>query len=198
MTQAANVIALAPLRLRSKAGRFDQVTIALHWLTLALVFSQFTTAWLLTTAGDEAAGAAGLLTLHRSMGVVTWGVVVSRLIWRAAFAHKPPFPASMPKLQQWVARATEWGLYLLLLLQPLTGFGDSVFRGHAFALLAWRLPSLTHADKPLFHAMHTAHELGALALLLLIGLHAGAALLHGVMLRDGVLQRMLPWTARDR
>ena len=41
-----------------------------------------------------------------------------------------------------------------------------------------------------------AHELGAKALLALIGLHATAALLHRLILRDGVLQRMLPWTAR--
>ena len=37
-----------------------------------------------------------------------------------------------------------------------------------------------------------AHEIGAKALLALIGLHAGAALFHGLVLRDGVLQRMLP------
>ena len=41
-----------------------------------------------------------------------------------------------------------------------------------------------------------AHEFGAKALVALISLHAGAALFHGVVLRDGVLQRMLPWTSR--
>ena len=40
-----------------------------------------------------------------------------------------------------------------------------------------------------------AHELGGKALLTLIGLHAGAALFHRLVLRDGVLQRMLPWTS---
>ena len=33
---------------------------------------------------------------------------------------------------------------------------------------------------------------GAKALVVLIGLHAGAALFHRLVLRDGVLQRMLP------
>jgi cytochrome b561 len=41
-----------------------------------------------------------------------------------------------------------------------------------------------------------AHEFGAKALVVLIGLHAGAALFHGLVLRDVVLQRMLPWTLR--
>ena len=39
-----------------------------------------------------------------------------------------------------------------------------------------------------------AHGFGGKALLTLIGLHAGAALFHRVVLRDGILRRMLPWT----
>ena len=198
MTESANVVSLAAATPRTNAGRFDQVAIALHWLTLALVAGQPTTAWLLASAGDDGAAAAALLTTHRSLGLVTWGVVAGRLVWRIAFAHKPPFPASMPTLQQGAARLNEWGLYALLLAQPLTGLGDTVFRGHPFTLVVWRVPALTHADKPLFHAFHALHEAGAVALLGLIGLHAAAALLHGVVLRDGVLQRMLPWTAADR
>jgi cytochrome b561 len=153
---------------------------------------------LLSQAGDDGAAAANLLTIHRSFGLVTWCVVAARLAWRASFAHKPPFPATMPKLQRLAARLNEYGLYALLLLQPLTGLGDTVFRGHPFTLVVWRVPALLHADKPTFHALHALHELGAVALLGLIGLHAAAALLHGIALRDGVLQRMLPWTAADR
>jgi cytochrome b561 len=177
------------------AGRFDQVSIALHWLTLALVVGQLTTAWLIDAADNDAA--VRLLTIHRSLGLATWCVVVSRLAWRLRFARLPPFPASMPKLQQSAAKLNEYGLYAVLLLQPLTGLGDTVFRGRPFTLIVWRIPALTPPDKPLFHALHALHELGAVALLALIGLHAGAALLHGLVLRDGVLQRMLPWTPAE-
>ena len=191
MVETATRAGIAP---RSRGGRFDQVSIAFHWLTLALVAGQLATAFLLITASD---GAAALLTIHRSMGVVAWMVVAGRLGWRASGAARlPPFPASMPRLQQLIARLNEYGLYALLLAQPLTGLGDTVFRGHPFTLAVWRLPALVHANKPAFHAFHAAHELGAIALLALIALHAAAALLHGVVLRDGVLERMWPWTAR--
>jgi cytochrome b561 len=196
MNEHSNVVGLAPAK--AKAGRFDQISIALHWLTLLLVTGQLTTAWLLSQSGDDGATVANLLTLHRSMGLVTWAVVAGRLVWRLRFAHQPPFPASMSKPQQRAATLNEYGLYLLLLLQPLTGLGDTVFRGRPFTLVIWRVPPLLHADKPVFHALHAVHELGAVALLGLIGLHAAAALLHGVVLRDGVLRRMLPWTAADR
>jgi cytochrome b561 len=47
-------------------------------------------------------------------------------------------------------------------------------------------------DKPLFHLPGSLHEILAWALIGLIGLHAMAALMHGFVLRDGVLDRMLP------
>jgi cytochrome b561 len=182
---------------RADAGRFDRVTIALHWATVAMVVGQFTLIWLLEQAGDDGAAAGQLLTAHRSEGVALWWLVVLRLAWRLRFAHLPPFPASMPKSQQLAAKANEYGLYALLALQPLTGLGDTIWRGKPFMLFLWRVPKLAPVDTPLFHLMHGLHEAGALALLGLVSLHAAAALLHGLVLRDGVLQRMLPWTARD-
>ena len=179
---------------RAQAGRFDQTSIALHWLTLVLVVAQFTTAWLIDAVG---ANAPAMLTAHRSTGLLLWAVVVARLLWRRRFAHLPPFPASMPRFQQWLAKLNEHLLYALLLLQPLTGLGDTLFRGRAFGLFGLRLPALLPANKPLHQVLHTVHEVGADALLLLIAVHAGAALMHGLVLRDGVLQRMLPWTRRD-
>ena len=180
----------------AEAGRFDRTSLALHWLTVLLVIAQLTTAWLLSQAGDDAGAAVTLLVVHRSTGVLIWLVVAGRLVWRSRFADLPPFPASMPRLQQAIAKANEYGLYTLLLVQPLTGLGDTLFRGHAFSLFVWRVPALLATDKALYRGFHAAHEVGALALLALIGLHAAAALFHGLILRDGVLQRMLPGPSR--
>jgi cytochrome b561 len=152
---------------------------------------------MLVTGGEDSPDAGLLLAVHRSTGVATWIVVVGRLVWRAGFAHVPPFPVSMPPLQRLIAKANEYGLYALLVLQPLTGLGDTVFRGHPFVLFGLTVSRLFKPDKAAFHALHAAHELGAVALALLVAVHAGAALLHGLVLRDGVLQRMLPWTAKD-
>jgi Prokaryotic cytochrome b561 len=80
----------------------------------------------------------------------------------------------------------------LLLAQPLTGLGNTLFHGRPFAVFAWQVPALFAADKTISHVFESLHELGAWALLLLIGLHAAAALFHALLLRDGVFQRMLP------
>jgi superoxide oxidase len=178
---------------QSKAGRFDQISVALHWLTVMLVVAQFTTAWLLSQHDGDS---APLLFIHRSVGILTLAVVAMRLVWRHGFAHLPPFPVSMPRLQQRIAKFNEYALYALLLVQPLTGLGNTLFHGRPFALFAWQAPALFTADKTVSHVFASLHELGAWALLALIGLHATAALFHTSFLRDGVFQRMLPWTAR--
>jgi hypothetical protein len=99
--------------------RFDILTIGLHWATVTLIAGMFASAWLLLASDRE--HAAMLLTVHRSLGVVTWVVAIFRLGWRLSCAYLPPFPQNMPKVQQRLAKASEYGLYALLLSQPPDG-----------------------------------------------------------------------------
>ena len=182
----------------AESGRFDQTSIVLHWLTVLLIVGQFTTAWLRETVDHESSFAVALMATHRTTGVLTWIVGLVRLVWRHNFAYLPPFPESMPKPQQTTARANEYSLYALLFVQPLTGLGNVLFRGHPFQLLIWEVPALLEPNPAIRSVFVKAHEFGAKALLALIGLHASAALFHRLVLRDGVLQRMLPWTSRNQ
>ena len=188
----ADFTVLATEDLRYPADRFDRVSMALHWATVLLVAFQLATAFL----PHEGEGARTLLTLHRSAGALTLAVVLFRLVWRSRFAYLPAFPARMPKSQRWAARANEYGLYALLVMQPLTGLADGVFHGTPFVLFGLKVPAVMAFNKPLFHLSGELHELGAKVLIGLIALHIGAAVLHGVVLRDGVLQRMIPLLKR--
>jgi superoxide oxidase len=181
-----------PVTAAARSGRFDSTSIVLHWLTVLLIIGQFTTAWLHEAVGHGTSLSLEILATHRTLGVLTWAVALARIVWRRRFAYLPPFPENMPKLQQWIAKANEYGLYVLLLVQPITGLGDVVFHGRPFRLFIWQVPALLAPDATIRGLFQEAHELGAKALLALIGLHAGAALFHGLVLRDGVLQRMLP------
>ena len=174
-------------------GRFDQISIALHWLTVLLVVGQFTSAWFREAIDHNTSLAAAILATHRGTGLLTWVVGLVRLVWRHKFAHLPPFPSSMPRLQQRIAKTNEYGLYALLIIQPVTGLGRVLFRGQPFEVFIWKLPALLGPDDAIRGFLADAHEFGAAALLVLIALHAGAVLFHRLVLRDGVLQRMLPW-----
>jgi Prokaryotic cytochrome b561 len=85
-------------RVRDGRRRFDSLTIALHWATVALITGMLASAWALLASDRE--HAAILLNIHRSLGVVTWAVAIVRLAWRFSFAYLPPFPGTMPRVQQ--------------------------------------------------------------------------------------------------
>jgi cytochrome b561 len=191
MTKSSELAEQSTINTPAENGRFDQVSIALHWLTVLLIIVQFSTVWLLETVDEKSSFAMLLLGMHRNSGVLVWVIGLARLVWRHNFAYLPPFPPGMPRLQQTIAKANEYSLYILLLLQPITGLGRVLLRGHPFDLFFWEVPVLFEND-PIRHLFVEAHEVGAKLLLALIGLHVGAALFHRLVLRDGVLQRMLP------
>jgi cytochrome b561 len=171
--------------------RHDAVSMTLHWLTLLLLIALFGSMWLREQASDGDT-ATLLLTLHRSAGALVWVITLGRLAWKQRFGRAPALPSTMPLSQRWAARANEYMLYLLLVAQPVTGFIQTVARGKPFALFGVEVPSVMVRDKDLTHFFHGIHETSATVLLVLVGLHAGAALFHGVFLRDGVLASMLP------
>lgn len=171
-----------------EGGRFDHVTIGLHWLTVMLLLMQFTTVWLW---GRDADDAPALLSTHQAFGMTIWIVTVVRFVWRHSFACLPPFPAAMPKYQQRLAKVNEYGLYALLLVQPLSGLAITLCRGRPFSLLGWQVPVLA-PNHGMSHMLHEIHQFGVTVLLGLVTLHAAAALFHALILRDGIIQRMLP------
>jgi superoxide oxidase len=101
----------------------------------------------------------------------------------------------MRKVQQRLAKTSEYGMYALLLFQPLTGLAQSLTSGRHFMLFAWQVPKVMAGDKPLTMLFHQIHAVSAWVLLGLIGLHILAALFHRFVLRDEILQSMLPWKA---
>lgn len=170
--------------------KFDALSMTLHWVTVVLVVAQFMTAWAIDHV--EPTSAHLVLTVHRSTGVTLWALVVFRLLWRIAGMRKPPMPKTMGRSHKMGAELAEYGLYALLLVQPVTGFLDSVYRGRAFNIFFWELPAIVHRDRPHAALAHLVHEAGGYALAGLVGLHAAAALLHHFVLKDGVLLSMLP------
>ena len=193
------IVEPAPARPRADSATrppFDRVTIAVHWTTVALVLGLFAVALAMSQVQDEAS-AKMLLTLHRSLGVTVWTLTVCRLVWRLTRASLPPYPESMGAPQRLAARLSEYGLYLFLLVQPVTGMIQSLYRGKPFGLLYfWRIPVMVGHDRAIVHLFHAIHEWSAWAFAALIGLHASAALIHRFVLRDGVFESM--WLFRPR
>ena len=174
-----------------QSERFDALTIAMHWGTLLLLVVAFAAAWRFGQATDPAT-AEGALLAHRSTGALLWGLTLFRLGWKHRLGRAAPLPRTVTPLQRAAARATQYGLYILLVLQPITGLLQSVLRGKPFPLPGFTFPAIVARDHALTKVFHNIHEFTAWALLALIALHAGAALFHHLVLRDGVLRAMTP------
>lgn len=174
---------------------YDPVSMAFHWATLLLITAMFGSAWAREGAQD-AERAALLLDWHRSLGVGLWFITLLRLVWKAGYAAVPLLPETMSRAQAVLARGNQALLYTLLIVQPVTGFLQSIWRGKTFALMLGQFPAIVARDKALTHLFHNIHETSATVLLALIALHVLAGLFHGLVRRDGVLRSMWPAASR--
>ncbi len=168
----------------------------MHWLVAGLVLAQL---GLGVYAADLPLSLARLqwLSRHKSLGLAILAVIAFRIAWRSM--NRPPaLPASIPSLQRRAAQITHWSLYALLVLAPLTGWLHASAAGLSvnwFGL--FQVPDLISQDRAWSELLKSAHKICVALLALLIAGHAGAALWHAFVLRDGVLHRMLPWKSRN-
>jgi cytochrome b561 len=183
------------LNATSPVESFDRVLKAVHWSTLLLIAAAYAAVWASHVAATKDQHAL-LVQLHRSMGVTIFALTLFRLAWRWN-ARIPPLPVELPVFQKLAARATEYILYVLLLLQPALGLLNTNARGQRvnFYFLG-ELPPVIGPDKVLAKQAMAAHELVAYLLMALVVLHAAAALFHHFVRRDNVLDAMLPGRRR--
>lgn len=173
------------------ATHYDRRTIWLHWLTAALVVSQWGGAQVIDwfPRGPLRVDAR---SMHITLGLVLLGIFVARVVWRATQGRR--LPAADHGALHAVAKATHWGMYALIAAVLGLGVlnvwvrGDSIF--NVFAV-----PSLT-ADKAVRAWVQDWHATLATIVLGLAGIHAAAALVHRYLWHDGVLARMLPERVR--
>ena len=98
----------------ASADSYDRIAKAVHWTTLLLIAGVYVTVWTSHAVGSREQSAL-LVQLHRSIGVTIFALTLFRLAWRW-IARIPPLPPELPLFQRVAARATEYVLYLLLLL----------------------------------------------------------------------------------
>lgn len=176
-----------PMSLKS----YDRVTIAFHWLTVALVAFLLGTAWLWRYTPREW-HLHRLEGLHMSFGIVFAVVVVARLLWRALAGRR--LPAANSGLMDVAARAVHWLLYALLALEAALGIflGWLNDEGKLSFFGLFDIPNPFTPDRATGHALENLHDLTAWAIAILVVGHAGAALFHHYVLKDRLLNRMSP------
>jgi cytochrome b561 len=179
------------------AERFGLVAKTLHWLTLALLIGAFTLAVSMVNM-PFSPRKLEFYSWHKWVGVTIFLVAVVRLAWRLANPVPQP-PATTPSWQRRLAGLSHAALYAILIVMPVTGWiMSSALNLPVVYLGLVHIPSPFGVDRALGETMKIVHLSLAVALLLLVAIHALAALYHHLVLRDDVLRRMLPWPAGQR
>jgi len=173
--------------------RYTRTAIALHWTIGALVIIALCVGWIMTDM-DRTPLRLQVFDWHKWIGVTVLTLMFVRVLWRAT--HPAPALLPMPSWQRQAALLSHGLLYVMLLVQPITGWIYSNAAGRPIVYLGLvPLPNLVEKNRGLAHTFRELHSDGAVVLAILVGLHLLAALKHHFIDRDDTLRRMLRWRA---
>jgi cytochrome b561 len=160
----------------------------MHWLMAALVLSMIFAG--LTMVSSLGPWQQQLLSWHKVLGLISLLAVFVRLYIRLR-SVTPDLPDSVPKIQQVAAKLTQFGFYLLLIVMPVSGYLMQNAADRPLSLFGLPIPSILDTNLVLYGLFREIHGWSAMLLLVFIVVHIIAALYHGLIRRDGVLQSML-------
>ena len=164
----------------------------MHWCVAALAVIVIAFGWAMEAAARNTPARGSLLQLHGSIGLTILAVMIVRILWR--WLHPAPvLPPSLTRLEAALAHFTHFGLYLLFTGMPIAGYVNAAAQGHDVSLFGMvSIPPLLPINLRLAQAAIAAHLVGQYLVYLLVAAHIAGALFHGIVRRDGVLERMLP------
>ncbi|MBO1325169.1 cytochrome b/b6 domain-containing protein [Acetobacter sp. TBRC 12305] len=168
--------------------RFSVLARVLHWLMAIMILGMlFIGVFMAATVGPAY---NTLLSLHRPMGILILALALVRLGNRL-LVPPPPLPDSLPALQRAAALGSHILLYALMIAMPLVGWGMLSAGGYPVVFCKGvHLPPILPHDPALFALLRHVHTWLGLTLFAVIVIHLGAALLHALILRDGVFPAM--------
>jgi cytochrome b561 len=177
-------------------ARFSPLSRVLHWLMALMIV-----AMLFIGTGMAASVSERyrfLIAIHRPLGLAVLILVAIRLVNRL-INPPPPLPDSLPPLQRVAAKASHVLLYALMFIIPLLGWGMLSAAPYPVVIYgSLRLPPILPQNPVLYSWLRELHGDFAYLLFAVFLVHMGAALMHGLIRRDGVFESMASWSRRGR
>jgi cytochrome b561 len=176
--------------------RYGAVAILLHWLMAVLLVVLTALGLYMASLPDVGFDTKkiALILYHKELGILALIVALLRLSWRVGNAL-PQLVDNLPDWQKVTARLVHLCFYGLMLALPVTGWLLSSAAGFSVSFFGWfKLPDVVSFNDYLSHTFTDIHEWLGYALIVLILIHAAAALGHHCLFKDETLKKMLPQT----
>ena len=159
----------------------------LHWVIAGLIFYLIYLGLEGSSleSGDEK---SALRALHKSVALLTLGLMTVRLVWRLA----NPRPEDPPGTPGWQNAAALWGhraLYAAVYFQVTIGILVAGQRPIPFFGL-FEIPPILTENREQHEFFEELHESGWIVIAALVTIHVVAALQHHFIRKDNVLRRI--------
>jgi cytochrome b561 len=166
---------------------FNLLARLLHWsMAVAILAMLFIGAAMVVSLQHR----EQLLDLHRPLGLAILLLAIVRLANRLRNAP-PPLPQDLPRIQVFMAKASHWILYGLMLAMPVIGW--AMLSAGAYPVVVFdgfNLPAILPHSAVMYGILRPLHGvLGYLLFFTILG-HLGAALFHAWVRRDEVFGQM--------
>lgn len=165
----------------------------LHWLMAFIILALLGVGIYMTSfLSKESLNRDVIYSLHKSFGVIAIFLIILRIGNRIA-KKAPKLPQTMLKHEVILSHLGHFGLYLLMIIVPISGYLMSNSFGYAVKLFSFKMPFLVGTDYKMGKIFSEIHEYGAYILLALIVVHIAAVIKHRFFDKpeNDVLKRML-------
>jgi cytochrome b561 len=179
--------------MNNQRHQFTAFSRLLHWTMAAMVLTMLCIGVAMVAS---LANYHVLVSIHRPLGIAIFALVVVRFVNRS-LNPPPPWPATMSRAERLAATTSELAMYGLMFVLPLVGWGMLSAARYPIVLLgSVELPPILPHNLMLYAVLRKAPTVFAYLFFLTFLAHFGAILFHALIVRDGMLKRMVPWNAR--
>ena len=177
--------------IRNSADAYGSISKLLHWSIALLIIGLIVLgAWMVTlTYFDPWYNRS--LEWHKALGMIALGVVIVKAGW-VLYSPAPELPNFVGGWQRAAAKVTHVLLFVMMFLIPVTGYLISTSAGQGVSVFGLvDIPVLVSKNERMRDIATALHDWLAYGTAVLVLAHAGAALKHQFVDRDGLLRRML-------
>jgi len=174
--------------LMNAADRYGNVAKFFHWLIFFLLLGMLVFGYFMDDLPK--AYKAQAYNWHKLTGLTVLSLMLLRLFWKLV-NPKPELPFKVGFLEKLAEHSVHGLLYVVVIAMPLAGWIGSSAAGKFPHVGAMELALPIEQSKAVVELAFELHELIAIVIMVLVGLHVLAALYHHYILKDNVLKRML-------
>lgn len=179
------------MRLRNSAENYGLVSKLLHWSIASTIIGLIALGWYMVDLSYFDRWYNQSLSLHKSFGMLVLGLALALFAWKR-YSPSPPPSGSLPRWQRVSAHLMHIALMIAMIVIPLSGYLISTSAGQPVAFFGmFEIPPPAPNNKGMRDLAIAIHYYSAYGVAGLVAGHAGAAIKHELIDRDGSLARMI-------